>query len=121
MKKDDIIDQKLFETCKLSEFYLKLIVNSRFEDEESPLQLVHAFKQKLHEIVQRYDRLLDTSKQREQLKLSFDTINKTILPSHTPHTPTTNSNHHYSSTLSINRIPHSSSYTRLNKLTSTPR
>ena len=71
MRKDDIIEQKLFETCKLSEFYLNLIVNSKFED-ESPLQLTHAYTQKLYEIVERYDRLLDANKQREQLSLTFD-------------------------------------------------
>lgn len=71
MKRDDIIGQKLFETCKLSEFYLNLIVGSKAED-ESPLQLANAFTRKLYEIVERYDRLLDASKQREQFTLSFD-------------------------------------------------
>jgi hypothetical protein len=71
MRKDDIISQKLFETCKLSEFYLNLVVNSKYE-EESPLQLAKSYTDKLYEIVERYDRLLDSSRQREQLTLSFD-------------------------------------------------
>jgi len=72
MRKDDIIGQKLFETCKLSEFYLNLVVNCKEEDNESPFQLARAYKQKLYEIVERYDRLLDANKQRQQLSLTFD-------------------------------------------------
>jgi hypothetical protein len=72
MKKDDIIGQKLFETCKLSEFYLNLITNSTYEDTESPTLLSTAYRQKLYEIVERYDRLLETSRQREKLCLTFD-------------------------------------------------
>lgn len=70
MKKKDIIAQKLFETCKLSEFYLNLLKS----EDESPMQLAHAYKQKLYEIVERYDRLLDNAntKQREQLSLDLD-------------------------------------------------
>jgi len=71
MRKDDIIGQKLFETCKLSEFYLNLVVNCK-EQDESPLQLARAYKQKLYEIVDRYDRLLDANRQRQQLSLTFD-------------------------------------------------
>lgn len=71
MKKDDIIGQKLFETCKLSEFYLNLIVNCRYEDDDSPFELALAYKQKLYEIVDRYDRLLEASAQREQLTLQL--------------------------------------------------
>lgn len=67
MKKNDIIAQKLFETCKLSEFYLNLLKN----EDESPMQLAHAYKQKLYEIVERYDRLLDANKQREKLNLDL--------------------------------------------------
>jgi hypothetical protein len=72
MRKDDIIGQKLFETCKLSEFYLNLVVNCKEADNESPFQLARAYKQKLYEIVERYDRLLDANKQRQQLSLTFD-------------------------------------------------
>jgi hypothetical protein len=71
MKKEDIIGQKLFETCNLSKFYLNLIVNSKLED-DCPLQLSAAYKLKLEEIVERYDRLLENSRQREQLSLQFD-------------------------------------------------
>ena len=71
MRKDDIIGQKLFETCKLSEFYLDLVVNAK-PDDESPLLLARAYKQKLYEIVERYDRLLDTNRQRQQLSLAFE-------------------------------------------------
>ena len=70
MRKDDIIGQKLFETCKLSEFYLNLVVNCKNED-ESPIQLARAYKQKLYEIVERYDRLLDANRQRKQLSLTL--------------------------------------------------
>ena len=90
MKRDDIIGQKLFETCKLSEFYLDLIVKNKLED-ESPLQLAHAFTQKLYEIVERYDRLLEASKQKEQFSLSFDhsrSSNNTQTIKHKPPTPT---------------------------------
>lgn len=71
MKRDVIIGQKLFETCKLSEFYLNLIVNSKYED-ESPFQLAKAYTQKLYEIVERYDRLLEANSQRENLSLQLD-------------------------------------------------
>lgn len=67
MKKNDIIAQKLFETCKLSEFYLNLLKH----EDESPMQLAHAYKQKLYEIVERYDRLLNANRQREQLNLEL--------------------------------------------------
>lgn len=70
MRKDDIIGQKLFETCKLSEFYLNLVVKCTNED-ESPIQLARAYKQKLYEIVERYDRLLDANRQRQQLSLTL--------------------------------------------------
>ena len=79
MKKDDIIGQKLFETCKLSEFYLNLIVNSRLTDDDSPFELAIAYKQKLYEIVERYDRLLETSAQREQLTLQFENRHHTSI------------------------------------------
>ena len=72
MKKDDIIGQKLFETCKLSEFYLNLIVNARMSDDDSPFELALAYKQKLYEIVERYDRLLEAASQREQLTLQLN-------------------------------------------------
>lgn len=88
MKRDDIIGQKLFETSKLSEFYLNLIVSSTLE-EESPLQLANAFTHKLNEIVHRYDRLLEANKQKEHFSLSFDhskSANQTI--KHKPPTPT---------------------------------
>lgn len=71
MKKDDIIKQKLFETTNLSQFYLDYIINCKWDD-ESPLLLANAYKQKLFEIVDRYDRMLDSSKQREQLCLAFE-------------------------------------------------
>lgn len=72
MKKNDIIEQKLFETCKLSEFYLNLVTNCTSED-ESPMQLAQAYKQKLYEIVERYDLLLkDKSQQRQQLTLQLN-------------------------------------------------
>jgi hypothetical protein len=102
MKKDDIIGQKLFETCKLSEFYLNLISNSSEEDQESPMLLAAAYKHKLYEIVERYDRLLEANKQRQQLTLSFDT-SKTATGSKatTPLTRTSTPNKYYpSSTLS---------------------
>lgn len=67
MKKNDIIAQKLFETCKLSEFYLNLLKH----DDESPMQLAHAYKQKLYEIVERYDRLLEANRQRQELNLEL--------------------------------------------------
>lgn len=76
MRKDDIIKQKLFETCKLSEFYLNLIVNNRLTDPDSPFELALAFKQKLNEIVERYDRLLDAAAQREQLTLQLQHAHK---------------------------------------------
>lgn len=95
MRKDDIIGQKLFETCKLSEFYLNLVVNCKTED-ESPFQLARAYKQKLYEIVERYDRLLNSNRQRQQLSLTFDkhakklyqdsslTMTRTSTPTKTP-------------------------------------
>ena len=58
MKRDDIIGMKLFETSKLSEFYLDRIAKCKYED-ESPLQLAKAYTYKLYEIVEKYDRLLD--------------------------------------------------------------
>lgn len=73
MKKNDIIAQKLFETCKLSEFYLNLLKH----DDESPMQLAHAYKQKLYEIVERYDRLLEANKQRQELNLELLETNST--------------------------------------------
>lgn len=71
MKKDDIIKQKLFETSNLSNFYLEYIINCKWED-ESPIQLANCYKQKLYEIAEKYDRMLEASKQREQLSLSFE-------------------------------------------------
>ena len=85
MKKNDIIAQKLFETCKLSEFYLNLLKS----EDESPMQLAHAYKQKLYEIVDRYDRLLDDNKhknlnggiKRDTYSFDFDNnISKTMKP-----------------------------------------
>jgi hypothetical protein len=89
MKREDIIGQKLFETYKLSEFYLNLIVNNTLE-EESPLQLANAFTQKLFEIAERYDRLLEANKQKEQFTLSFDHTRSTtqIIKHKPPLTPT---------------------------------
>ena len=71
MKKDDIIKQKLFETCNLSNFYLDLIINCKWED-ESPMQLANCYRQKLNEIADKYDRMLEASRQREQLYLSLE-------------------------------------------------
>lgn len=112
MKKEDIIAQKLFETCKLSEFYLKLIKN----DDESPIQLVYAYKQKLNDIVERYDRLLEAHQQREQLKLTFDTSNnsKPPLAHSTSNTPVVSVGGVIHSP--YKKLPHSASYTRLNLL-----
>lgn len=84
MKKNDIIQQKLFETCKLSEFYLNLLK----DEDESPMQLAHAYKQKLYEIVDRYDRLLELNKQRrhdydldlELKQTNLSLANKTSTP-----------------------------------------
>lgn len=92
MKREDIIRQKLFETCTLSEFYLNLVVNAKLtNEEESPLQLASQFTQKLYEIVERYDRLLETNKQKEQFSLSFDQISRSstnIIKHKPPLTPT---------------------------------
>ncbi|RNA10917.1 hypothetical protein BpHYR1_043328 [Brachionus plicatilis] len=71
MKKDDIIKQKLFETCNLSNFYLDYIIECKWED-ESPMHLANCYKQKLYEIADKYDRMLEADRQREQLYLSLD-------------------------------------------------
>ncbi len=83
MKKNDIISQKLFETCKLSEFYLNLLKH----EDESPMQLAHAYKQKLYEIVERYDRLLEANKHREELNLELKQANNLSISNKTstPH------------------------------------
>ena len=86
MKRDVIIGQKLFETCKLSEFYLNLIVNSKYED-ESPFQLAKAYTQKLYEIVERYDRLLEANSQRENLTIQLDSNTNSRTPSAAPSKP----------------------------------
>ena len=67
MKRDDIIQQKLFEAYKLSEFYLDLIVDDNYnpnnyrkgEQEETPFQLSKSFSCKLQQIISRYDALLE--------------------------------------------------------------
>lgn len=71
MKKDDIIKQKLFETCNLSNFYLDYIIKCKWED-ESPMHLANCYKQKLYEIADKYDRMMEASRQREQLYLSLE-------------------------------------------------
>lgn len=84
MKKDDIIKQKLFETSNLSNFYLEYIIKCKWED-ESPIQLANCYKQKLYEIADKYDRMLEASRKREQMSLSFEKpsfYNKNLL---TPH------------------------------------
>lgn len=111
MKKNDIIAQKLFETCKLSEFYLNLLKH----EDESPMQLAHAYKQKLYEIVERYDRLLDANKQRQTLNLELELkpINKnTNLPlskTSTPHKSTSALNTPLSGQMPISILTSSSS------------
>ena len=67
MKRDDIIKQKLFEAYKLSEFYLNLIVDDSYNtnnfkkgnQEETPFQLSKSFSNKLYQIINRYDALLE--------------------------------------------------------------
>jgi len=114
MRKDDIIGQKLFETCKLSEFYLNLVVNCKDEDNESPFQLARAYKQKLYEIVERYDRLLDANKQRQQLSLTFDnkqqkTSTRTSTPNKTPLATPNSANNNNNTNTSIFNYHHTPS------------
>ena len=117
MKKNDIIEQKLFETCKLSEFYLNLVVTCKAED-ESPMQLAQAYKQKLYEIVERYDRLLDVNRQRQQLTLSLENSNVNTKPAgsmrqlnliNTPNKSLSNLSTPVTSSSSINLFPSNSS------------
>jgi len=68
MTREEIIEEKLFETYKLSKFYLDLIANNKLEN-ESPLLLADSFTQKLFEIVDRYDRLLEVNKQTDTFSI----------------------------------------------------
>ena len=115
MKKNDIIEQKLFETCKLSEFYLNLVVTCKAED-ESPMQLAQAYKQKLYEIVERYDRLLDVDRHRQQLTLSLESNNVSTKPTmrqlnliNTANKSLSNLSTPVTSSSSINLLPSNSS------------
>jgi hypothetical protein len=120
MKKEDIIDQKLFEACKLSEFYLKLIRNAK-NGEDSPQQLAYAYKLKLNDIVDRYDRLLETTRQREALKpLTGLNLDKTVAGSSTLLNTTYECRTPQQQQQQLNQLPHSSSYTRLNKIPHSP-
>lgn len=84
MKRDDIIKQKLFESYKLTEFYLNLIVDDRYNYnnytrgvyEETPFQLAKAYSNKLLNIITRYDNLLNKtdSKQNQQHKCVNETF-----------------------------------------------
>jgi hypothetical protein len=117
MKKEDIIDQKLFEACKLSEFYLKLIRNAK-NGEDSPQQLAYAYKLKLNDIVDRYDRLLESTKQRAALKLTgLDKAGGSAATSSSVLNTTYDCR---SPQLLANPLTHASSYTRLNKIPHSP-
>jgi hypothetical protein len=84
MKRDDIIQQKLFEAYKLSEFYLNLIVDDNYNhnnftkgsQEETPFQLSKAFSTKLYQIISRYDTLLEQN-EFEQKALTISTPTST--------------------------------------------
>ncbi len=62
MRKDDILSQKLFEVCTLSQFYLDRVMNCD-QDGDSPFMLASAYKKKLNEIVDRYDKMKDVRQQ----------------------------------------------------------
>lgn len=60
MKQEEILKLKLFETYKLSEFFLNSIAKNTEEDApENPYNIAKKYSYTLKEIVAKYDRLLD--------------------------------------------------------------
>ena len=71
MRKDDILSQKLLEVYTLSQFYLARVMNCE-NNGDSPFMLASAYKKKLNEIVDRYDKMKDVRQQLSSSSLAAE-------------------------------------------------